>query len=81
MMSNNTLPMVAASAAIVITADILDGKSVSAQQVIGGAILLFGMSVLNTWNGDLAGKFALLILAGVTLTKGYSVMQKVGKML
>ena len=47
-MSNNTLPMVAASAAIVITADILDGKSVSAQQVIGGAILLFGMSVLNT---------------------------------
>lgn len=81
MMSNNTLPMVAASAAIVITADILDGKSVSAQQVIGGAILLFGMSVLNTWNSDLAGKFALLILVGVTLTKGYSVMQKVGKML
>ena len=30
MMSNNTLPMIAASAAIVITADILDGKSVSA---------------------------------------------------
>lgn len=76
-MSDNVLNYAVATAAIVAVANLVEDKKVSPVQLIGGAFYVFGLSMISGASADLAQKLALLVLVGVMLTRGYSVLQKV----
>lgn len=80
-MSNSALTMAVASSAVVVIADTLDKKGVSAPQIVGAVIYIFGLSLLNSANSDFAGKLSLLVFVGVLLTKGYDVLIKLNEAL
>lgn len=76
-MSNNALNWALATGAVVAVANVVEKKSVSAPQVLGTVIYALALSAVNTVSPDVATKFALLVLVGVALTRGYTVLTKV----
>ena len=78
-MSSNALTMAVASSAVVVTADVLANKGVTAPQIVGAVMYIFALSLLNGWNSDFAGKLSLLVFVGVLLTKGFDVLKEVNK--
>lgn len=76
-MSDNVLNYAVATVAVVAVANLVEDKKVSAIQLIGGAFYAFGLALINGASTDVAQKLALLVLVGVMLTRGYTVVQKV----
>lgn len=54
------------------------GKALTMRIIVGGTVLMLFLAAMNEANEDLAGKFALLVLAASVLTYGVDIAKKTG---
>lgn len=54
------------------------GKTLTMRIVVGGAVLAIMLAAIGEANEELAGKFAVLVLAAAVLTYGVDIAKKTG---